>query len=201
MGSAVQRRFTMLTALLVDLNNNAPSTVRASCNIIHCAFARLGTTVLHLMIGRSYGLYFTILGVACATLAPFLVLQSHYSVKWRRSTNTRVLNARYSSPSNDYDSNGASFSTVHCAVISKVFHEYEVKPLGSKARSSLVIARVIYNSRFSIDDEEEVSILMKDYLVQLATFKVQINAQKCLKGPRYSTTCRKGLLHSDRIGL
>ncbi|KAK2796537.1 hypothetical protein FQN51_009317 [Onygenales sp. PD_10] len=50
MGAGAQSCFTMLNTLIVDLNSDAPSTAQASCNIVRCAFAGVGTAVLHIMI-------------------------------------------------------------------------------------------------------------------------------------------------------
>ncbi|KAK2736746.1 hypothetical protein FQN55_001508 [Onygenales sp. PD_40] len=85
MGAGAQSCFTMLNTLIVDLNSDAPSTAQASCNIVRCAFAGVGTAVLHIMIEAvGVGWYFTILGLVCATPAPLLVVQWRCSVEWRR---------------------------------------------------------------------------------------------------------------------
>ncbi|KFY44179.1 hypothetical protein V494_01603 [Pseudogymnoascus sp. VKM F-4513 (FW-928)] len=81
MGSAIQSSFTILSTLLTDLNNDAPSTAAASNNLIRCAFAGIGLVAVEPMINSiGVGWCFTVFAGTCVALVPFLILLWHKKV-------------------------------------------------------------------------------------------------------------------------
>ena len=84
LGAFLQSGLTTFNTLLTDLNVTNPSTAQASCNLIRCALAALGTGVLQLIIDNvGVGWCFTIYSAVLITTIPGLCLLWERSLRWR----------------------------------------------------------------------------------------------------------------------
>jgi hypothetical protein len=84
LGASIQSGLTTLNTLLTDLNMTNPATAQASCNLVRCAMAALGTGILQFVIDSvGVGWCFTILTFVLSTTVPGLCLLWGRSVRWR----------------------------------------------------------------------------------------------------------------------
>ncbi|KKY25009.1 putative major facilitator superfamily transporter [Phaeomoniella chlamydospora] len=76
--------FTILGALLTDINSSASSTAAASANVIRCALAATGLAVVETMVQKiGPGWCFTIFSGITAAMGPLLLLERERGLGWR----------------------------------------------------------------------------------------------------------------------